>query len=903
MSNFPTKARFYMKAVLMSLLLSFSFQLAALNPLDDPTTAPSPEVDTVELEEQLQLALKVVLYNPDSAMPIFRKLLSQTDDRHMRTRHMIYRGIATVQLSRFKPDSVLVCAEMLQEESERTGYLRGTTYAYMLRGIVNMQLGNDSISLEELSKAEEVALRTKDTLMLSKIMTNTVRPHINLGNEQAALEAMKRSYSLLKNSKNREDVAQAARRLATMHIRRDEVYEAIGLILEALEVFKETGDQHNISACYHSLGNIYQRMSLFNKALDYFEQSSKITEALDLKNDMAMDYYAIAGVYRQLDQFDKALEYALKALELDRQLSRGKILSPHLNLVGIIYLDLQNISEAIKHLEEGIMHERNVGETRQLAQLMANLGRAYYMAQNYAAAIKHAEQALSIAQSLKVNPQAHSALKTLHKCYAALGRHEQAYHASVEMSALKDSISIADEKKAVLQKVYKYEYEKKALADSLAANQEKLELELAYQEELNASSKTRNMLFAAGAILLLAAGGGWGRANLIRKANKRLKEARDRAEESEQFKQRFLANMSHEIRTPMNAVLGMSQLTLDTNLSPKQRSYLEAIKNSSETLLVIVNDILDISKLERKKLVIEHIPFNLREQLNIVYQTLRYKAEEKGLLLQMDVDDRIPQTLIGDPARIKQVMLNLVGNAVKFTEKGEVQIKVKSLPNHRVMFSVNDSGIGIATDKQERLFQVFEQADNSTSRKYGGSGLGLAISKELVELQGGKISFESKENEGSVFFFDLELLPSESEIQPPDATHNPHALRGIRLLVAEDNKYNRIVIIDSLKNLIDEVKIASVENGKEALKALENEQFDLVLMDVHMPLMDGMDATRAIRAQGNNIPIIALTASVLQQDVENCKSSGMNDVLPKPFTREDLISVLGKYYPAREGLV
>lgn len=386
---------------------------------------------------------------------------------------------------------------------------------------------------------------------------------------------------------------------------------------------------------------------------------------------------------------------------------------------------------------------------------------------------------------------------------------------------------------------------------------------------------------------------------------------RRRAEKSEQFKQQFLANMSHEIRTPMNAIMGMTNLLMEKKLPDEAFTYLDSIKKSSESLLVIINDILDLSKIEAGKMVLEQTDFSLQEVLRLVELTLSYKADEKGLILSVKCDEEIPPVLIGDPVRLQQILMNIAGNAVKFTEKGGVTIRVDREGGMvednqcKMRFEIRDTGIGMDSEQQLKVFENFSQASADTTRKYGGTGLGLSISSKLIELFGSVIRLESEPGMGSVFSFTINLpisqntkaVNKESEI-PEDFINE---LQGISILLAEDNEYNQIVATETLELKIPGVKVSRANNGEEALKMMQQGggNFDVILMDVQMPVMDGFDATRNIRkidAEYGKIPIIALTASVIKKDIQMCYDAGMNGFVPKPFKTSELIEAIYKAY-------
>ena len=380
---------------------------------------------------------------------------------------------------------------------------------------------------------------------------------------------------------------------------------------------------------------------------------------------------------------------------------------------------------------------------------------------------------------------------------------------------------------------------------------------------------------------------------------------RQRAEQSERIKQQFLANMSHELRTPMNAVMGMTHILLQKQPRADQLKYLDSVMRSSKNLLVILNEILDISKIEAGKMELEHTDLALDSILEQVVATLGYRAEEKGVPIVVDRDAAIPPVLVGDPVRLQQILLNLTGNAIKFTEKGEVVLKVQLLQRNetscRLHFAVCDTGIGMTPQQMAVVFDSFRQASSDTTRKYGGTGLGLSISKHLVELFGGTISVDSTPGKGSVFSFDIDLdisANTTAATQEGISATMLDALKGIRVLVAEDNRYNLIVASETLELKIPGVQVTSALNGLQAVEKCRAEAFDIVLMDVHMPVMDGLEATRLIREKDKNIPILAFTASVIKSEVQSCLDSGMTGWIPKPFRDSEFF---GKIYHALRG--
>lgn len=637
---------------------------------------------------------------------------------------------------------------------------------------------------------------------------------------------------------------------------------------------------NNFGRIYRSLGDLANALKNFEEALEINEKNgNEFLQTINLTN--------ISNLYHDLGDYDTALEYALKCLPIFQKYQNTTRLLDIYNTLGDIYFKKERYDKALNYFETN----NKLAEPDSVYQALAICGigkvefkqKNYFEAENYLKAAMVEADKIDNVESQIISNYYFGKLNLAQNNYRLALQHlEKAYDLAQDTSRKHDLMSIHES----LSEIYDLMGNIPKAFNHLKAY-EKLKEEIFQQATLN---KLRNLQIK----------------NQIEVAKKE----KEVAERTASLKQQFMANMSHEIRTPMNAIVGITRLLIEKNPREDQERYLNAIQQSADNLLIIINDILDFSKIEAGKIIIEHFPFSLSNIIGNLKEMMDIKAQEKNLALEFMVDDSIPDQLKGDATRITQILVNLIGNALKFTEHGGVTIKVENEGIHnnkiRVKYSIKDTGIGISKDYVEKIFESFTQAGTDTARKYGGTGLGLTISKQLVDLMDGKIYVESQPNVGTTFFVEIDFVIAKNQNtlkkeEDKVSKELMNKLNHATVLLVEDNEFNQLVAEDTLKEILPNIILKIVDNGAKAVTIIEEEDFDLVLMDIQMPVMNGVEATNAIRNLENehkkNISIIAMTANVLQEDVQAYLNAGMNAYISKPFKTEDLISKMVAVLP------
>jgi signal transduction histidine kinase/CheY-like chemotaxis protein/HPt (histidine-containing phosphotransfer) domain-containing protein/Tfp pilus assembly protein PilF len=627
---------------------------------------------------------------------------------------------------------------------------------------------------------------------------------------------------------------------------------------------------------YNNFGYIYRDKGELSTAVTYFEKALAINERLGDEVAQSVNLASIAYLLYDLNDYENALQFALRCLPIFEKVNDRYRISALNHILGNIYFKQDQLKEALRYFEENLATDPD-----SVMHIMAisGVGKVNYKMHKYDKARECLQKALD--QSLSINH-----VEVQITCHYYLGRifmDEGSYR--LAQDKLVAALDMAEQ--------YSRMHDVMSVHETLSSLYDKMgDIPKAFHH-LKTYERLKEEIFKQTTFNKL-------RTLQTRQELELAQKEKEVAEQTAQLKQQFMANMSHEIRTPMNAIVGMTRLLASKDPKPEQMRYLKAIQQSADNLLVIINDILDLSKIEAGKIIIEQTDLSLVEIMGSMKDMLMLKAEEKNIELRTTIDSNIPKRLVGDPTRINQVLINLAGNSIKFTDKGYVEIRA-SIEKHEdkkylIRLDVIDTGIGISADYIEKIFDSFTQAGTDVTRKFGGTGLGLTISRQLVSLMNGEISVKSELGKGTTFSVVLPMEESDVQVDEgdndvlDDATKD--LLNKVHLLLVEDNEFNRMVAEDTLKELLPGITIDIAVNGQEAVDRVQEKRYDVILMDIQMPVMDGLTATKIIRkldGPAGSVSIIAMTANVLQEDVKQYLEEGMNAYVSKPFKPDELL--------------
>lgn len=678
---------------------------------------------------------------------------------------------------------------------------------------------------------------------------------------------------------------------------RNQVAKAMETLDEAANIAESNEDSKLLLDVYHQYARMFLEMGDRETALFYWDRASILLKDTSYSFGQAFHLYLEAAI-----RFDEGNNFqALKLLEESRKLSNNRNLGNNILLLEAnIQTNLTNYDKAIKNLHALIVNSDDKERAYLATKANLQLSRISVVLDDLEDAIIHSKATLELAQKHGYAEEIKNAYAQLSDIYERMGQYDQSLFYTKNLQRIKDSVFNLEKAKldAITSDKIRSEHQMNEL-NKLQAKNEQL------SESKNRSEITAILTSAFLTIISFLAISLF-RNNQIKlktndllyTKNKELELARDAAVSAMEAKTNFLSTVTHELRTPLYAVTGLTHLLLEENPSEHQKEHLKSLKFSGEYLLNFINDILQINKIDADKLEPLNIEFKLHKLLTEVVEALQPSANENRTKLILDYDPNIPQYMLGDPIKLSQIFMNLVGNGLKFTKDGKVEVIAKLLrkgEDHvKLYFEVRDNGIGISDDQQKHIFDSFEQGSIQINREYGGTGLGLTIVKSLLSLFGSSIHLESELGHGSSFFFELDLKCDYTGTEEPSFELDPgnFEFKGLHLLVVEDNKINQVIT----KKMLDKKEISCdiANNGNEAIDLAKSNTYDAILMDIHMPGISGEEATRQIRKFNRHIPIIALTAISLDDNLDSFYEAGCNDVVTKPFKPEIFYQKIGE---------
>jgi signal transduction histidine kinase/CheY-like chemotaxis protein len=762
--------------------------------------------------------------------------------------------------------------------SEKLDYTHGRITAITAMSALDNNQGRYTDALIKLKDALALAEQTADEPGIAKCYYYIADVYSTLKNNEKAIENYEKALQLFVKLNNTSDCINTLNRIANRNMDIGNAKNDTAFFLKAIRIYSKSSAMAFKSGDYKKIINSYVNLA------DAYNLLGKVT------GNKVYYFQSLDNSLRGL-KLSKAKHYS--ALEAINNLN-----------IGETYVLLGLPFKAIHFYQEALNLYEKLGDLSWLHNTYTYIAKAYFLMKDYDHAIENVLKSSELSRKLGHSSYMRDSYELLSAIYEAKKDYALSLHYHKLYTQYKDSLINENSSINIARLQTELEFERKNQEIELLKKNTEIK-----DQQIRNQNIQRNFLILAILIILAVLIIIYYRYLEKNKVQLAIIKAKEAAEQAKETQEQFLANTSHEIRTPMNGIIGMTNHLKDTALSSEQREYIGAINESANSLLVLINDLLDLSKINAGKMTFEKKAFRLSDLFKNLVYSLQYRSTEKNINLMSSIDQAIPSVVIGDPVRLNQILLNLTGNAIKFTEKGEVKISAKLLKDDEkelmILFSVQDTGIGIQESKLNTIFESFTQVNARTTRKYGGTGLGLTIAKQLIEQQNGTISVSSKVNEGSTFSFSLSFkklargvkAQRELNIQPSD--FNQPNLNSISVLVVDDNKVNQRVAALTLQKWNAKVDVA--DNAKAAFEKLAAKKFDLILMDVTMPEIDGFEATRYIRKKMpvpvSKTPIIAMTASALIGDREKCIAVGMNEYVSKPFNPEDLYDKIIKTIP------
>ncbi len=688
---------------------------------------------------------------------------------------------------------------------------------------------------------------------------------------------------------------------------------AIEQLNSSLELSKSIDDKRFIALSSSILAKLYYIRHEFSKAITELNRAISIQREIGDEKGLAYSYVNFAKIFMAQDNKIRADRYLNLAEELYLKLDDQEYLGiVSLNRAIVISRTQGDMNEALRLLQKAKNQLADSKNMYEISRLYYYTARVHISLENYELAKENCKKVLEIAQAQNFGGMIMSTYRQLSKIYEATGDYETSLEYLQKSYARNDSIIAMNKEVLAEQANAKYG------VDALQSSLNELSIQNAEQEsKLKVNKLTTILSVALITILSLLTLSLYknnnlrARANeLLQKKNTELTKAKENAEKASLAKAQFLSTITHELRTPLYAVTGLTHLLLEESPTENQKEHLNSLKFSGEYLLSLINNILDLNKLEANKVEIMEASFDLKKRISDVLVALKNSADEKNTKIHFNYDDTIPEELKGDPLKISQILINLIGNSIKFTEDGDIWINVSknSREGNNVLldFEIKDNGEGISKEKQKAIFENFTQGSTQINRKFGGTGLGLSIVKNLLSLLGSEINLESDLGKGSTFTFQLKFEAKEvdnSINNTPTKAAEPveNKLEGKNILIVEDNKINQMITRKILEK--HGVKCEVADNGTIAVEKTQEKEYDLILMDIHMPGISGIEATKEIRKFNSEIPIIALTAVTLDDNLDEFYLNGFSDIIPKPYKTEEFFLKINRQLAFRKSTV
>jgi signal transduction histidine kinase/DNA-binding response OmpR family regulator len=702
-----------------------------------------------------------------------------------------------------------------------------------------------------------------------------------------AIEYAKKSAEISENINYTTQQIKGLHQLGKLYSFKKDYDQALTFHQKALKIATEYSNPKAIAYSYINMGNVYSETSNEKLAKENFFNAIKIGQKIKNQTINAIANTSLGALNKKLKKYNIATQFYIEALGNILQTDNIYLQGIAYKNVGVMERLINNKDKSTESFKRALQKLELVDDKKELSEVNFALGEHFQEEKDFENAIIYMKNSLGYAELSGHHEYIKKGYENLANIYEKNKDYKNAYDYLKYFSAIKDTKFISELEAQI-------EIEKKNREIALINQQSQFKFE---------AERNRSYIILSVAVLILMF-------SLIlyynlrqkNKINIDLKLATNLANKSIQEKEEFFAFTSHEIRTPLNAVVGMTQLLSKTKLSEIQSKYLKTIKSSANNILFLVNDVLDLAKLEKGAIQLEYIDTSLKDILTAIEDSLSYKTNNKPVKLITKLDPNIPLFVKGDPLRMNQILLNLVDNALKFTKKGEVVIELSVIEEVNntvnVKFQIRDSGIGITKEKLDKIFESYQQASIDTSRNYGGTGLGLAITKQLIELMGSEIKIESERNKGSTFTFEIAFEKSATTVAETLNENKLEYISNVSILAVDDTSLNRSIFYDLVYSKKDKVSVTLAEDGMQAIDLCKENKFDVIMMDLQMPVLNGFETTKKIRNTQNknqNTPIIAMTAHVIEGVYERCEKVGMNDYIAKPINISLLFKKIKQY--------